>query len=116
MSSSSAASSLIRWQKDAKCQAFNCGCYGEHLIYRKEVQRIFDKYVQNNVRRLKKAEATEMLEKEFNMTSEQASSMFDAFDQDKNGIMSIWEFQQFYQCVGNKSVCLYSMQNNFKTL
>merc|ERR1712168_1442254 len=27
--------------------------------------------------------------------------MFEMFDKDKNGIMSIWEFQQFYQIVGN---------------
>ena len=66
------------------------------------MQQIFDRYVRNNVRRLKKDEAITMLESEFNMTAEQAAQMFDAFDQDKNGIMSIWEFEQFYQCVGNK--------------
>lgn len=27
--------------------------------------------------------------------------MFDIFDKDQNEIMSIWEFQQFYEIVGN---------------
>ena len=66
------------------------------------MQAIFDRYVKNNVRRLPKDEALEMLEKEFNLTVEQATAMFDSFDSDHNGVMSLYEFQAFYQCVGNK--------------
>lgn len=79
----------------------------------KEVQEIFDRYIQNNVRRLKRDEAIAMLGKEFNFTEEQAGSMFDTFDKDKNGIMSIWEFQQFYACVGKSAS---DMVAKFKTL
>ncbi|KAK2183149.1 hypothetical protein NP493_322g01027 [Ridgeia piscesae] len=67
----------------------------------KEVQRMFDQYVHNNVRRLKRDDALVMFEKEFEMTPEQAAQIFDSFDKDRNGIMSIWEFEQFYHCVGN---------------
>ena len=74
------------------------------MTCRKEVQQIFDRYIHNNVRRLKKDEAVKMLQTEFNFTPDQASSMFDTFDKDKNGIMSIWEFQQFYMSVGKRSV------------
>lgn len=70
---------------------------------RKEVQQIFDRYIKNNVRRLKRDEALAMLKTEFNFTDEQASCMFQTFDKDKNDVMSIWEFQQFYTCVGNRS-------------
>ena len=66
------------------------------------MQAIFDKYIHNNVRKLKKDEAVKMMESEFSLTGEQAAAMFDTFDKDKNGIMSLWEFQQFYQCVGNQ--------------
>ena len=34
------------------------------------------------------------------MTETQAEQIFDSFDKDKNGVMSIWEFEQYYQCVG----------------
>ena len=71
-------------------------------FFRKEVQAIFDRYVKNNVRRLPKEEALGMLQKEFNLSPEQANAMFDSFDGDHNGIMSLYEFQQFYQCVGNR--------------
>ena len=68
----------------------------------KEVQEIFDKYMHDGVaRRLKKDDALDMLMHEFGLTHEQAEKMFNMFDQDKNNIMSIWEFQQFYICVGN---------------
>ena len=70
------------------------------FVFRKEIQAIFDKYAQKNVRRLKRDEAIVLLNKEFNLTEDQAAQMFDSFDQDKNGIMSIWEFQQFYQTIG----------------
>ncbi|ELU13957.1 hypothetical protein CAPTEDRAFT_223283 [Capitella teleta] len=69
----------------------------------KEVQAIFDRYVKNNVRRLAKDEAIAMLEKEFSLAPEQANAMFESFDGDHNGIMSLYEFQQFYQCVGNSA-------------
>ena len=71
---------------------------------RKEVQQIFDRYIKNNVRRLKRDEAVAMLKTEFNFSDDQAACMFTMFDKDKNGVMSIWEFQQFYMCVGNRSV------------
>ena len=61
---------------------------------------MFDQYVHNNVRRLKRDDALVMFEKEFEMTPEQAAQIFDSFDKDRNGIMSIWEFEQFYHCVG----------------
>ena len=38
---------------------------------------------------------------DFQMTEEQAAQIFDSFDKDRNGVMSIWEFQQFYQMVGS---------------
>ena len=41
-----------------------------------------------------------MLENEFNLTEDQASQMFETFDKDMNGDMSLWEFQQFYETVG----------------
>ena len=41
-----------------------------------------------------------MLQNEFCMTQQEAMVMFDTFDKDKNEIMSIWEFQQFYETVG----------------
>jgi len=72
---------------------------------RKEVQQIFDRYIKNNVRRLKRDEALAMLKTEFNFSDEQANCMFTMFDKDKNDVMSIWEFQQFYMCVGNRSDC-----------
>ena len=35
------------------------------------------------------------------MTESQAEQIFDSFDKDKNGVMSIWEFEQYYKCVGD---------------
>ena len=64
------------------------------------MQTIFDKYIHNNVRKLKKDAAIKMMETEFSLSEEQAAAMFDTFDKDQNGVMSLWEFQQFYQCVG----------------
>lgn len=66
----------------------------------KEVQQIFDRYMTNNVRRLKKEDAVQMLVTEFSLNADQADQMFDTFDKDKNGIMSVWEFQQFYMTIG----------------
>ncbi|KAK3578802.1 hypothetical protein CHS0354_030221 [Potamilus streckersoni] len=68
-----------------------------------EVQEIFDKYIHNFVRRLKKEDACVMLQKEFNLSQERAEHMFDFFDMDKNGALSIWEFHQFYVCMGNSA-------------
>jgi len=72
------------------------------MCRRKEVQQIFDRYIHNNVRRLKRDEAVAMLKTEFSFTDEQADTMFNTFDKDKNNVMSIWEFQQFYMCVGSR--------------
>jgi len=72
------------------------------VVCSKEVQQIFDRYIKNNVRRLKHDEAVAMLKTEFNFTDEQANCMFSTFDKDKNDVMSMWEFQQFYTCVGNR--------------
>ena len=72
------------------------------VSFRQEVLNVFEKYIENNVRHLEKREAIHMLESEFGLEPEQAVTMFDTFDKDKNGIMSIWEFQQFYVCMGTQ--------------
>lgn len=43
-----------------------------------------------------------MLKEEFHLSQEQSEQMFDSFDKDKNGHMSMWEFHQFYQTIGQK--------------
>jgi Ca2+-binding EF-hand superfamily protein len=69
---------------------------------RKEVQDIFDKYKESNIaRRLTRTDAIKMMQEEFGLTEDQADKIFDTFDQDKNGIMSIWEFQALYITVGD---------------
>lgn len=65
-----------------------------------EVQSVFDKYTVNFVRRLNKDKALEMFEKEFNLSPERAATMFDMFDQDRNQILSAWEFSLFFQSFG----------------
>jgi Ca2+-binding EF-hand superfamily protein len=70
-------------------------------VFRKEVLAVFEKYMKNNVRNLKKDQAMELFEKEFGLDHEQGEIMFNTFDKDKNGIMSIWEFQQLYMSIGN---------------
>ena len=72
------------------------------LLYSQEIISVFEKYIANNVRNLEKNEAIHMLESEFGLEPEQALTMFETFDKDKNGIMSIWEFQQFYVCMGTQ--------------
>ena len=62
---------------------------------------MFDRYSQGNVRRLTKEDALKMHETEFKLSPKQAEDIFATFDNEKNGIMSILEFQQFYMCVGN---------------
>ena len=69
---------------------------------RPEVQSVFDKYTVNFVRRLNKDKALEMFEKEFNLSPERAATMFDMFDQDRNQILSAWEFSLFFQSFGYK--------------
>uniref|UniRef100_A0A0B7A639 EF-hand domain-containing protein n=1 Tax=Arion vulgaris TaxID=1028688 RepID=A0A0B7A639_9EUPU len=65
-----------------------------------EAMSIFSKYQSNHARRLKKAEAINMLMTEFNLTEIDAQIIFQAFDKDNNDVMSLWEFRQFYQTVG----------------
>ncbi|XP_011433767.1 uncharacterized protein [Magallana gigas] len=79
----------------------------------KEVQFIFDKYAHQNVRSLKKPDAINLLKNEFNLNDAEATCMFDTFDKDQNEIMSIWEFQQFYETVGNGAA---EMLNKFHEL
>ncbi|KAL8563812.1 hypothetical protein ACOMHN_061936 [Nucella lapillus] len=67
----------------------------------KEVLELFDRYVENKVRHLNRPDAIDMLQKEFNLDAGQAATMFETFDKDHNGIMSIWEFEQFFMCMGN---------------
>lgn len=74
------------------------------LCSRKEIVDLFEKYIANNVRHLERADAVHMLMSEFMLDKEQAEELFEAFDKDKNGQMSIWEFQQFYVCMGNQWV------------
>ncbi|KAK6181685.1 hypothetical protein SNE40_009492 [Patella caerulea] len=65
-----------------------------------EVQKIFDKYTKNFVRRLKRDDAIRMLQTEFSLAESDAEVMFEIFDKDKNNELSLWEFQQFYTCMG----------------
>ncbi|XP_013388384.1 calmodulin-beta [Lingula anatina] len=66
-----------------------------------EVEDIFDKYIRGNMRNLKRPEAMKMLTKEFKLKPDEAEAIFNNFDKDGNGVMSIWEFQQFYMMTGN---------------
>lgn len=69
---------------------------------RKNVLELFDRYVENNVRHLNKPDAVNMLMQEFGLDEVQAGVMFESFDKDQNGVMSIWEFEQFFLCMGNQ--------------
>ncbi|BFZ06261.1 hypothetical protein BsWGS_09300 [Bradybaena similaris] len=64
------------------------------------IVKIFDKYVANNVRILSRKAAVDMLKTEFGLSETEADVMFHTFDKDKNGKLSIWEFQQFCVCMG----------------
>ncbi|XP_052803749.1 uncharacterized protein LOC128235141 [Mya arenaria] len=66
-----------------------------------EVMAVFEKYMKNNVRNLKKDQAMTLFSNEFGLDEEQSEIMFHTFDKDMNGIMSIWEFQQFFMCMGD---------------
>lgn len=74
------------------------------FFLRKETLEVFERYMDadKKARQLNRSDAIRMLEAEFELPNEQANQIFDVFDRDKNGIMSIWEFQQFHQCVGIK--------------
>jgi len=69
----------------------------------KEAMAIFDKYTANKARQLNRPEAINMLSKEFGLEESQAGAMFDMFDKDLNGVMSIWEFEAFHKCVGENA-------------
>lgn len=79
----------------------------------KNVLEMFDRYVENNVRHLERPDAVNMLMAEFGLDQGQAEVMFETFDKDKNGIMSIWEFEQFYVCMGTHA---QEIVNKFKEL
>ena len=66
------------------------------------MQAIFDRYAKNMGRRLKKEDAVHMLMAEFGLKESQAGEMFDSFDRDQNGIMSLWEFQACYSAIGSR--------------
>ncbi|KAH3692486.1 uncharacterized protein LOC127863367 [Dreissena polymorpha] len=65
-----------------------------------DVQKVFDKYTVNFVRRLNKDTALEMLAKEFKLEGARAELMFEMFDKDRNNILSAWEFYLFYASFG----------------
>lgn len=65
-----------------------------------DVQKVFDKYTVNFVRKLKKEVAIEMFQKEFDLDPEWSEVMFHMFDKDRNDALSIWEFYLFFQCFG----------------
>ena len=67
-----------------------------------EVQKVFDKYTVNFVRRLNKDKAIEMFKQEFELNQEHSELMFEMFDMDRNSILSAWEFYLFYQSFGYK--------------
>ncbi|ESO87758.1 hypothetical protein LOTGIDRAFT_166349 [Lottia gigantea] len=79
-----------------------------------EIQTMFDKYTKNFVRRLKRHDATKLLEDEFNLTQEEADVMFDVFDKDKNNEFSLWEFQQFYTCMGKDAKDTINLFNSLE--
>ncbi|KAH9494843.1 hypothetical protein Btru_017949 [Bulinus truncatus] len=53
---------------------------------------------QNNGRQSKNITTAEVAE--FGLEDQEAEVMFNTFDKDKNGKLSIWEFQQFCVCMG----------------
>ncbi|WAR05996.1 hypothetical protein MAR_021365 [Mya arenaria] len=65
-----------------------------------KVQKVFDKYCVNFVRRLNKQKALEMFATEFKLNPERAEIMFEMFDKDRNDILSAWEFYLFYESFG----------------
>jgi len=79
----------------------------------KHVQDIFQRYQRGFARRLQKPEAMNMFMTEFGLDEAQADEMFHTFDQDKNGVLSLWEFQHFYSIVGGIAT---DIANKFKEL
>ena len=72
---------------------------------RPEVQQIFEKYMQNNnLRRLSREDAIHLFQCEFKLDLHRAEEIFDHFDTDQNGSMSLWEFQHFYTNVGPRAL------------
>lgn len=69
-----------------------------------EVQKLFDKYTPDGViaRRLPRSNALKLLDVELGMTGERAEELFDHFDADQNGYMSLWEFQHFVNVIGSR--------------
>lgn len=74
------------------------------LLYRQQVQQLFEKYLQNEApgRRLSRHDAIQLLMAEFSVNEIHAQMIFDHFDKDANGAMSLWEFQHLYNVVGPK--------------
>lgn len=82
-----------------------CSC-GRIVIdpgYEDDAVAIFSKYQTTSARRLKKPEALAMFMNEFNLNEIEAQIFFQWFDKDENEVMSLWEFRQFYQTIGNKA-------------
>ncbi|WAR05953.1 hypothetical protein MAR_021323 [Mya arenaria] len=52
-----------------------------------EVMAVFEKYMKNNVRNLKKDQAMTLFSNEFGLDEEQSEIMFHTFDKDMNGII-----------------------------
>jgi Ca2+-binding EF-hand superfamily protein len=61
---------------------------------------MFEKYTPGKSRTLSKELALQMFNSEFGLEGDEAEVMFNTFDKDKNDLLSIWEFQQFCQCMG----------------
>ncbi|XP_046357386.1 uncharacterized protein [Haliotis cracherodii] len=80
----------------------------------KEVEQMFDKYVTNFTRRLKKDAALNMLEKEFSLSEEEADIIFGVFDKDQNNELSLWEFNQFYNTIGGDAHTYLAMFNDLQ--
>lgn len=68
--------------------------------FRDDVQKVFDKYCVNFVRRLNKDKALEMFAQEFQLDADRAELMFDTFDKDRNSVLSAWEFYLFFVSFG----------------
>ncbi|XP_064623445.1 calcium-binding protein 1-like [Lineus longissimus] len=70
----------------------------------KEIQAIFDdpEYGAGIGRKLKRENAIKMFVERFGMTEAQADAIFETFDADKNGVMTLREFRQFYATIGNR--------------
>ncbi|XP_060582567.1 uncharacterized protein LOC132738958 [Ruditapes philippinarum] len=68
-----------------------------------EVQKVFDKYTINFVRRLNKVTALRMFKEEFQLDDDRSELMFEMFDKDGNDILSAWEFYLFYTTFGYNS-------------